>query len=66
MSAFSDVIHKVAVLGEHTIEYVEGHHHITLNGAIVAAEDVVKLLEALAEVAPLLGVAVPTGLGQTA
>lgn len=60
MSAFQDVVHKVATLGEHVVEYVEGHHHITVNGAIVAAEDVIKLLEALQEVAPLLGVAVAT------
>lgn len=60
MSAFQDVVHKVATLGEHVVEYVEGHHHITINGAIVAAEDVIKLLEALQEVAPLLGVAVAT------
>lgn len=66
MSMFQDVVHRVAALGEHTVEYVEGHQHITLNGAIVVAEDVVKLLEALAEVAPLLGVSVPSGLGQTA
>lgn len=55
MSAFTDVVHRVATIGEHVIEQVEGHHHITLNGALVAAEDVVKLIEALQEVAPLIG-----------
>lgn len=64
---FTDVVHKVANLGEHVVEYVEGHHHVTLNGAIVAAEDVVKLLQVLAEVAPLVGVSITdAGLGYTA
>lgn len=67
MSAFTDVIHKVAQVGEHVVEYVEGHHHITINGALVAAEDVVKLLQALAEVAPLVGVSLAdAGLGYAA
>jgi hypothetical protein len=55
MSAFTDVVHRVANIGEHVIEHVDGHHHITLNGALVVAEDVVKLIEALQEVAPLIG-----------
>lgn len=55
MSAFQDVVHHVATIGEHVIEYVDGNHHITVNGALVAAEDVVRLLQALQEVAPLVG-----------
>lgn len=58
MSAFTDVVHKVATIGEHTVEWVEGHQHITLNGALVAAEDLGKLLQALNEVAPLVGAVV--------
>lgn len=64
MSQFTDVVHKVATIGEHVVEYVEGNQHVTINGAIVAAEDVVKLLQVLAEVAPLVGVSVTAaGLG---
>jgi hypothetical protein len=55
VSAFTDVIHKVATIGEHTVEWVEGHDHITVNGALVVAEDLSKLIAALHEVAPLVG-----------
>lgn len=53
-SLFTDVVHKVAQVGEHIVEYVDGNHHITLNGALVAAEDVAKLAQVLAEVLPLV------------
>jgi hypothetical protein len=54
LSLFTDVVHKVARVGDHVVEYVEGNHHVTLNGALVAAEDVATLLQALGEVLPLV------------
>lgn len=55
-SLVRDLVHKVAVVGQHVIEHVQEHPHLTLNGVIVAAEDVTKLLRVLAEMAPLVGV----------
>lgn len=55
-SLVRDLAHKAAVVGQHVIEHVEDHHHLTINGLAVAAEDVAKLLRVLAEMAPLVGV----------
>jgi hypothetical protein len=54
LSLFTDVVHKVATVGDHVVEYVEGHHHITLNGALIAAEDLATLAQVLGEVLPLV------------
>jgi hypothetical protein len=57
MSAFTDVVHKVANVGEHVVEYVEGHAHVTLNGALVGAQDLIQLIQALQEIEAVLSAA---------
>lgn len=55
MTAFADIVHHIATVGEHVIEIVDGQQTLKLNGAVVTGEELVQLVATLGEAATRLG-----------
>lgn len=52
---FTDIVHHVAQVGEHVLEFVDGQRSITLNGHVLDEATVVQLAAHLAEAITRLG-----------
>lgn len=65
MSAFVDVVHHVATVGDHVLEWLDGEESINFNGHHLTADEVLGTITALTEAAASMGlvpaaVATPT------
>jgi phenylacetate-coenzyme A ligase PaaK-like adenylate-forming protein len=58
MSEFEDVVHHVATIGEHVIEYVEGRTEIRFNGQTINANEIEHVINAIVEASGALGLVV--------
>lgn len=56
MSEFTDIVHHVATIGEHAIEWADGHAEITFNGHTINGAELPHIVGALTEAADALGV----------
>lgn len=55
MSEFTDIVHRVAEIGEHVIEFIEGTGTLSLNGRPITRDELLQILSALNEAAQALG-----------
>lgn len=59
LSEFAPIVHHVAQIGEHVIEFAEGGHSVTVNGVEVNATDLEHFARAMYQAAVTLGVLAP-------
>lgn len=56
MSKFEDIVHHVATIGEHVVEFVDGKKEVTINGHTFTAAEVLSLVESVGEAVTRLGI----------
>lgn len=56
MSKFEDIVHHVATIGEHVVEFVDGKKEVTINGHTFTAAEVLSLVESMGEAVTRLGI----------